>query len=335
MNIKSKPFVIAEAGVNHNGSLEIAKKLVIGSKKAGADAIKFQSFIAENLVKKNAPKVPYQVDKKNSSETHFQMLKKLELSFEKQRKLLFFCKRLNIEFISTPFDIQSALYLKKLGVKTIKVSSGDLTDFPLHETISKFNKDTIISTGMANMDEIERTFKLYKNKSKVSLLHCVSNYPAAINSQNLKAIQLMKNKFKCKVGYSDHTVGDLSSVIAVSDGAEIIEKHITLDNRMKGPDHKASMELKDLESFIYKLKNVNLARGKEEKKCQVEESKTKKISRKSLYFSKNLSKGHKLKKNDFITLRPSKGLDPFYIKKLINKKLKKNVKKFQIVQKKV
>ena len=335
MNIKSKPFVIAEAGVNHNGSLEIAKKLVIGSKKAGADAIKFQSFIAENLVKKNAPKVPYQIDKKNSSETHSQMLKKLELSFEKQRKLLLFCKRLNIEFISTPFDIQSALYLKKLGVKTIKVSSGDLTDFPLHETISKFNKDTIISTGMANMDEIERTFKLYKNKSKVSLLHCVSNYPAAINSQNLKAIQLMKNKFKCKVGYSDHTVGDLSSVIAVSDGAEIIEKHITLDNRMKGPDHKASMELKDLESFIYKLKNVNLARGKEEKKCQVEESKTKKISRKSLYFSKNLSKGHKLKKNDFITLRPAKGLDPFHIKKLINKKLKKNVKKFQIVQKKV
>ena len=335
MNIKSKPFVIAEAGVNHNGDLEIAKKLVIGSKKAGADAIKFQSFIAENLVKKNAPKVPYQIDKKNSSETHFQMLKKLELSYENQRKLLTFCKKVNIEFISTPFDIQSALYLKKLGVNIIKISSGDLTDLPLHETISKFNKDTIISTGMANMSEIQRTFKLYKNKNKVSLLHCVSNYPAAINSQNLKAINIMKNRFKCKVGYSDHTVGDLASIIAVADGAEIVEKHITLDNKMKGPDHKASMELKDLGNFIYKLKNVSLARGKNEKKCQNEESKTRKISRKSLYFSKNLIKGHLLKKNDFITLRPAKGLDPFYIKKLVNKKLTKNVKKFQIVSKKI
>lgn len=335
MNIKNKPFIIAEAGVNHNGSLEIAKKLVIGSKKAGADAIKFQSFIAENLVKKNAPKVPYQIDKKNFSETHFEMLKKLELSFKDQKKLLVFCKKLNIEFISTPFDIQSALYLKKLDVNIIKISSGDLTDLPLHETISKFNKDIIISTGMANMFEINRTFKLYKNKSKVSLLHCVSNYPAAINNQNLKAIKLMKKKFKCRVGFSDHTTGDLASIIAVAEEAEIIEKHITLDNRMKGPDHKASMELKDLESFIYKLKNVDLAKGKKEKKCQNEESKTRKISRKSLYFSNNLSKGHKLKKNDFITLRPAKGLDPFYIKKLINKKLTSNVKKFQIVTKKI
>ncbi len=335
MYIKKKPYIIAEAGVNHNGRLDLAKKLVLGAKKAGADAIKFQSFIAENLVKKNAPKVPYQIDKKNYSETHFQMLKKLELSFKNQKKLLFFCKKLNIEFISTPFDIQSALYLKKLGVNTIKISSGDLTDLPLHETISKFNVDTIISTGMANVYEIERTFKLYKNKNKVSLLHCVSNYPAAINSQNLKAIGLMKNKFKCRLGYSDHTVGDLASIIAVASGAEIIEKHITLDNRMEGPDHKASMELKDLESFVHKLKNVNLAKGRNEKKCQNEESKTKKISRKSLYFSKNLSKGHKLKKSDFITLRPAKGLDPFYIKKLINKKLSKNVKKFQIVTKKI
>tara|TARA_B100000900_G_scaffold97411_1_gene80472 strand:- start:26587 stop:27594 length:1008 start_codon:yes stop_codon:yes gene_type:complete len=335
MYIKKKPYFIAEVGVNHNGRLNLAKKLILGAKKAGADAIKFQSFIAENLVKKNAPKVAYQIDKKNSSETHFQMLKKLELSFKDQKKLLSFCKKLNIEFISTPFDIQSAFYLKKLGVNIIKISSGDLTDFTLHETISKFNIDTIISTGMANMFEIERTLKLYKNKSKVSLLHCVSNYPAAINSQNLKVIKLMKNKFKCRLGYSDHTVGDLASIVAVADGAEIIEKHITLDNRMKGPDHKASMELKDLKSFIYKLKNVNLAKGKNEKKCQSEESKTKKISRKSLYFSKKLSKGHRLEKNDFITLRPAKGLDPFHIKKLINKKLSRNVKKFQIVSRKI
>ena len=335
MYIKKKPYVIAEAGVNHNGKLNLAKKLILGAKKAGADAIKFQSFIAENLVKKNAPKVPYQIDKKNSSETHFQMLKKLELSFEDQKKLFSFCKKLNIDFISTPFDIQSALYLKRLGVNTIKISSGDLTDLTLHETISKLNIDTIISTGMANMFEIERTLKLYKNKNKVSLLHCVSNYPAAINSQNLKAIKLMKNKFKCRLGYSDHTVGDLASIIAVAEGAEIIEKHITLDNRMRGPDHKASMELKDLKDFVYKLKNVNLVKGKNEKKCQNEESKTKKISRKSLYFSKNLSKGHRLKKNDFIALRPAKGLDPFHIRKLLNKKLSRNVKKFQIVIKKI
>lgn len=335
MYIKKKPYFIAEVGVNHNGRLNLAKKLILGAKKAGADAIKFQSFIAENLVKKNAPKVAYQIDKKNSSETHFQMLKNLELSFKDQKKLLSFCRKLNIEFISTPFDIQSAFYLKKLGVNTIKISSGDLTDLILHETISKFNIDTIISTGMANMFEIERTLKLYKNKNKVSLLHCVSNYPATIKSQNLKAIRLMKNKFKCRLGFSDHTIGDLASIIAVADGAEIIEKHITLDNRMNGPDHKASMELKDLEGFIYKLKNVNLVKGKNEKKCQNEESKTKKISRKSLYFSKNLSKGHRLKKNDFISLRPAKGLDPFHIRKLINKKLSKNVKKFQIVSKKI
>jgi sialic acid synthase SpsE len=335
MYIKKKPYIIAEAGVNHNGSLNLAKKLILGSKKAGADAIKFQSFITENLTKKNAPKVPYQIDKKKISETHYQMLKKLELSFVDQRKIFLFCKKLNIEFISTPFDVKSALFLKKIGVNIIKISSGDLTDLPLHKTISKFNKDVIISTGMSNVFEIKRSLNLYKNKKKISLLHCVSNYPSSIKNQNLNAIKLMKNKFRCRVGYSDHTVGDLASIIAVTNGAEIIEKHITLDNKMIGPDHKASMELKDFDSFVYKLKNIDVAQGKYEKKCQNEESQTRKISRKSLYFSNNLSKGHVLKKDDFITLRPAKGLDPFYIKKILNKKLTKNVKKFQIVSKKI
>ena len=335
MFIKKKPFIIAEAGVNHNGNLDIAKKLIVGAKKAGSDAIKFQSFITENLTKKNAPKVPYQINKKKISETHFQMLKKLELSFTDQKKIFFFCKKLNIEFISTPFDITSALFLKKIGVNIIKISSGDLTDLPLHETISKFNKEVVISTGMSNLFEIKRTLNLYKNKNKISLLHCVSNYPSSIENQNLNAIKSMKKKFKCRVGYSDHTIGDLASIIAVTNGAEIIEKHITLDNNMSGPDHKASMELRDFYSFVYKLKNIDVTLGKHEKKCQKEEFQSKKISRKSLYFSKNLTKGHKLKKEDFLTLRPAKGLDPFHMKKLLKKKLTKNVKKFQIVPKKI
>ena len=166
MYIKKKPYIIAEAGVNHNGSLNLAKKLILGAKKAGADAIKFQSFISENLVKKNAPKVPYQINKKKKSETHFQMLKRLELSFISQKKLFIFCKKLNIEFISTPFDIKSALFLKKLGINIFKISSGDLTDLLLHETVSKFNKDVIISTGMSNINEIKRSLKIYKSKKK-------------------------------------------------------------------------------------------------------------------------------------------------------------------------
>ena len=221
----TKVKIIAEIGVNHNGKMNLAKKLIIEAKKCGADAVKFQNYITKEFVLPNTRKTNYQNKNLGSKISHFDMLKKYEFNFKQFREIINFCKRKKIEFISTPYELKSLNFLIRSNIKTIKIASADLNDFLLHKEVNKSKKDVIISTGMSTFSEIEKVLKLYKNKKKITLLHCTSNYPCSIKSINLNVIQSLKKKFKCNVGYSDHSNYFETSVAAVALGCKVIEKH--------------------------------------------------------------------------------------------------------------
>ena len=329
----NKTFIIAEIGVNHNGSIKLAKKMIDFAKSSGVDAVKFQSFKAENLALKSTPKVKYQkLNSKNKKETHFQMLKKLELSFNSQAVLFRYCKKVGVEFISTPYDIESLKFLLKLGVKKIKIASADIVDLKLHSILSNKNIEVIISTGMSTVNEINDVLKIYKNKKKIILLHCVSNYPCSYNSINIRVLNFFKKKFGVKVGYSDHSMDNISSIAAVALGAEVLEKHFTLNKNMKGPDHKASCDKNELKDFVKDIRVCENVLGKPLKKIQSEELQMRLISRKSARYISDFDKGKKITLNDLIFLRPGDGIYGLKVKKIINKKLKNKVKKYQKIK---
>ena len=322
-------YVIAEIGVNHNNNIKISKKIIDFCVRENVDAVKFQTFNAETLALKNTSKVKYQLKSKNDKESHFMMLKKLELSKKDHKHLLNYCRKKGIDFISTPYDVESAKFLNSLNVDAIKVASADLTDNFLHEYLSKTNKKIIISTGMSNMSEIKDTLKIYKKKiHNVSLLHCVSNYPCSFSSLNLNCLDNLK-KFKCKIGFSDHSEGYMASILAISKGAKIIEKHITLNNQLSGPDHKSSLDLKNFKIFLDKIRQANIILGDSKKVLQKEERQMMRVSRKGLYFKNDLVAGKIIKKTDLIARRPFNGMRVSNYKSVINKKLKKNVFKNQ------
>ena len=327
--MKNQLKIIAEIGVNHNGKFQLAKKLIDEAKKCGANAVKFQTFFAKNFVKKNTPKVKYQKANTDDKENHFKMIKKLELKKKDFIYLKKYCDKKNIEFISTPYDLESAEFLKSIKIKTFKTASADLSDYLLHKFISKTNSKVIISTGMANLEDINRTLKIYKNKKKIELLHCVSSYPCSFKSLNLKCINLLQEKFKIPVGFSDHSVGSNAAIIALALGARLFEKHFTLSKKMSGPDHKASMDPKEFKHYVNKIKLAHQMLGKPLKKIWPEELEMKKISSKSITFRHNLSKNSKIKISDIIMKRPGYGLNGFFIKKILGKKLKKNIFKDQ------
>ncbi len=331
MNINFKKlkttFVIAEIGVNHNGKLSNAKKLIDVAKKAGADAVKFQTFNAEKLASKNTKKVSYQKKNTNKKENHYQMLKKLELSKEHTEILFNYSKKKGIIFISTPYDPDSANFLNKIGVKIFKTASADLSDYILHKTISKFNKSVIISTGMSNITDIEKCLKIYKSRNKISLLHCVSNYPCSPESINLNVLNTLKKKFKCTIGYSDHSVGNVASITAVSKGYKILERHLTLNKLDKGPDHQSSLEPDEFKKFVNDIRLVEKVSGNNIKSCQPEEKEMKMISSKSLHVKKDMFAGDKISEDDLISKRPGNGISPANFKKVLNRKLKNNIKK--------
>ena len=329
-------YIIAEIGVNHNGNLHLAKKMIVEAKKCGADAVKFQSFKAEKLASKFTPKVKYQIKNTKKKETHYEMLKKLELN-NKQIKYLFnFTKKKGLDFISTPYDVESAKFLSKIGVKIFKTASADLSDFFLHKYLSKINKTVIISTGMSNFKDINNCLNLYpkKNQKKIVLLHCVSNYPCKFDSLNLNCLELLEKKFKLKVGFSDHTTDYLAAIVAVSKNAQIIEKHFTLNKNMSGPDHKTSMEPKIFKDYIKKIRNSEIIMGSKIKKCQKEEYEMKKISIKGIIVNKNIKKNEKIKISDLDLRRPNFGLTGFDLKKILGRKLKKNLLKSEHIKKK-
>lgn len=326
-------FVIAEIGVNHNNNISLAKKLINNAKKAGANAVKFQTFKAETLVLPGTRKVKYQLNSSKDQEDHYQMIKKLELSYKDHKTLFKYCKKKKIIFLSTPYDVKSAKFLNKLGVQIFKTASADLIDYNLHNYLAKLKKPVIISTGMSLINDVKKTVQIYKqNKNfNIALLHCVSNYPCSLKSINLNVVNSLK-KFGFTVGYSDHSDDILVPSLAVSTGSKIIEKHFTLNKNLKGPDHKASFNTSELKKMINQIRKTELVMGKKIKKIQTEELEMSKISKKSLYFNKNKKKGSKLKNTDLISLRPGLGINPFSMHKIIGKKLKRDVKKNQIVK---
>ena len=248
--VTNKTFIIAEIGVNHNGSIKIAKKLILSAKKNNADAVKFQTFNADRLAFKYTPKVKYQKKNSKKKETHFQMLRRLQLNEAQHLQLINFCKRKKIEFLSTPYDVEDAKLLVKHGIRKFKTSSADLTDYFLHNFLSRIAKHVIISTGMSSLKEISNTLKIYnKKKTKITLLHCISNYPCSDKSLNLNNITTLKNTFKLPVGFSDHSSNKNAAITAMGLGCRIIERHITLSKKMKGPDHLTSDDPKQFQKI--------------------------------------------------------------------------------------
>lgn len=323
-----KPYFIAEIGVNHNGNMALAKKMIASAKKSGADAVKFQTFKASSLVTPKTPKVKYQKSTTNKKETHYQMIESLELSEKNHIILKNFCKKKKIDFLSTPYDVQSAKFLDKIGCKIFKTSSADLVDLEMHQYLAKKNKKVIISTGMANNKEIENCLKIYKKYSNKNfvLLHCVSNYPCSLKSLNMSVIPIMKKKYKCQIGYSDHSSGSSAAVLSFALGARVFEKHFTTNKNLKGPDHKASALPEEFREIVLKIKESQIILGKPIKLCQKEELEMLKVSRKSLTINQFIKKGKIIKKKHLSLKRPGKGLYYQDLKKVVGKRARFNLK---------
>ncbi|MBC2400054.1 N-acetylneuraminate synthase [Clostridium tetanomorphum] len=316
----NKCFIIAEAGVNHNGDINIAKSLIDVACEAGVNAIKFQSFKAENLVTKQAAKADYQ-KRTTSDGNQYEMLKKLELSFDDHIILKKYCEEKGIMLISTPFDFQSVDLLEKLDIPLYKISSGDLTNVPLLRYISKLNKPMIVSTGMANLGEVETAIEAIEESGndKIVLLHCTSNYPTSYEDVNLNAMITLKNAFKLPIGYSDHTVGIEIPIAAIAMGAQVIEKHFTLHKDMEGPDHKASLNPEELKKMVLSIRNIEKAFGDGIKRCNKSEENTKKVARKSIVASTKIRKGEAISYENVTFKRPGNGISPLLIEQVIGK----------------
>lgn len=333
---QNKVFIIAEAGVNHNGSIELAKKLINVASECGADAVKFQTFKAENLATKYAPKANYQKYTTSKSDTQYKMLKKLELSGSMHLALIKHCKKKKILFLSSPFDNQSIDLLDKLGLKILKIPSGELTNLFYLRHIGKLNKKIILSTGMANLSEIKKALKVLissgTKKKNITVLHANTEYPTPMSDVNLKAMVTIGNKLKINYGYSDHTLGTEVSIAAVALGAKCIEKHFTLNCNMKGPDHKASLEPNQLKQMIKAIRNIEISQGDGQKKPSKSEIHNMSIVRKSIVALKNIKKGETFSEFNLTAKRPGDGLSPFNLKKILGKKSKRNYKKDQQIK---
>ncbi len=328
--------IIAEAGVNHNGDLILAKKLVDAAAEAGADYVKFQTFKAEKLVAKNAPKAAYQkVNIKDGDDTQFAMLKKLELKEEWHQELIDYCAGKNIKFLSTGFDNDSLEFLHSLGIQLAKVPSGEITNLPYLKKVAVLFPEIIMSTGMADIEEIREALNvLLQNgaqREKITILHCNTEYPTPMKDVNLKAMLHIQKEFNIAVGYSDHTIGIEVPVAAVALGACVIEKHFTISRNMEGPDHKASLEPAELKSMILAIKNIEIALGDGIKKPSLSEQKNKAVARKSIVAAKSLSVGHIIQQDDLAIKRPGNGIPPMLMDTVIGKQLKKAIKEDELL----
>ncbi len=331
----SKVFIIAEAGVNHNGDINIAKKMIDLAAEAKADAIKFQTFKAENLVNRTAEKADYQRERASSTETQYEMLKKLEFGIQEFKELKEYCKKRKILFLSTPFDIECIDLLNSLNISILKVPSGEITNLPYLRKIGIHKKKVILSTGMSNLGEIERALDILinsgTNKNDITILHCNTEYPTPFEDVNLYAMNTIQNAFNVKVGYSDHTLGIEVSIAAVALGAEIIEKHFTLDRDMQGPDHKASLEPDELSEMVKCIRNIEKSLGNGIKKCSISEKKNKAIVRKSVVANENIKKGDIFTEKNLTTKRPETGISPMRWDEIIGKNSQKDYLKDDLI----
>lgn len=321
-------FIIAEAGVNHNGSIELAFGLIEAAKDAGADAVKFQSFKADSLLSKNSIKAEYQKKNTDANESQYEMIKKLELSTGDHYKLLEHCKKNQIQFLSSPFDLNSIDLLDELSLEIIKIPSGEIINLPYLRKIGKLNKSVILSTGMSDLGEIEDAINiLLENgtaREKLIVLHCNTEYPTPFEDVNLKAMLTMKNAFNVKVGYSDHTNGIEVPIAAVALGAEVIEKHFTLDRTMEGPDHKASLEPNELKQMVDAIRNIEKSLGNGIKEPSPSEIKNKCIARKSIVAIKRIVKGELFTEENIGIKRPGNGISPIRWDEVIGKTAQQN-----------
>ena len=332
MNIK----FIAEAGVNHNGKISTAKKLIKVAADAGADFIKFQAFKTDSLIIKGTKKAIYQEKNTVSNEDQFQMLKKLEFSEEEFKVLIKECKKNKIKFLLSVFDEESLKVIIKLGLKIIKIPSGEINNYFLLSKLAKLKLKIILSTGMSNIKEIKDAIKILTsgkiNKKDITILQCTSDYPTKFKDVNLKVIDTLKKKFKINVGLSDHTLGKLSSIIATIMGATVIEKHFTLNTKDNGPDHKASLSPKELRELIYEIKNIPILIGSPKKKSTKNEILNKRVVRKSIVAKKYIKKGERFSLSNLTAKRPGIGISPMRFKFFQNKKSKKNYKKDEFIK---
>ena len=309
-----KVFIIAEAGVNHNGSVELAKKLIDVAVDSGVDAVKFQTFKAESLVSKNAQKAEYQKETTDQKESQFDMIKKLELDVSTHKELIAYCEEQNIMFLSTPFDHDSIDMLNELGLEIFKIPSGEITNLPYLRHIGSLKKEVILSTGMSDLGEIEDALdvliKAGTDKEKITVLHANTMYPTPMEDVNLKAMQTIGTAFDIAYGYSDHTLGIEVDIAAVAMGASVIEKHFTLDKTMEGPDHKASLEPDELKAMVKAIRNIELALGLSVKKPSPSEKPNMAIARKSIVAKRAIKIGEVLTEDNLAIKRPGTGINP-------------------------
>ena len=328
-------FIIAEAGVNHNGSLKLAKKLVDEAKNAGVDCIKFQTFIAENIVSKTAVKAEYQKQNTNNScESQYNMLKKLELSFSDFIELNNYCKAKNIQFLSTAFDFDSIDFLSSLDMNVWKIPSGEITNLPYLIKIANLGKDIILSTGMSTMEEIQNALSVLKTNGagNITVLHCTTEYPAPFADVNLKAMLTIKDEFNVNIGYSDHTKGIEIPISAVALGATVIEKHFTLDKNMQGPDHKASLEPHELKKMVESIRNVESALGDGIKRLAESEKKNISIARKSIIAKRDIKKGEIFTQENLTVKRPGNGISPMKWFEILGQEAIKDFKEDELIE---
>ena len=328
-----KVIIIAEAGVNHNGDIKLAKKLIDVASEAKVDYVKFQSFKADKLVSHEAKKADYQIKNiADNDDSQYQMLKQLELSSEDHLELISYCNSKKISFFSTAFDVDGISYLSSLNLNVFKIPSGELTNFPYLKAIANTRLPVILSTGMANIEEIEKSINVLisngTKKNLITVLHCNTEYPTPMKDVNLKAMLTIKEKLGVSIGYSDHTLGIEVPIAAVAMGAQVIEKHFTLDRNMKGPDHKASLEPNELKEMVKAIRNIEKAiSGNGIKEASLSETKNINIARKSIHLIRDLKSGSIITEKDIIPLRPGDGICAMNWEKVIGQKVNLDIKK--------
>ncbi|NRD79386.1 N-acetylneuraminate synthase [Bacillus sp. BRMEA1] len=330
----NRTIIIAEAGVNHNGDVNLAKRMICEAKKAGADIVKFQTFKTENIVTTSAKKADYQNKYTTKEETQFEMLKNLELTEDDHYILKEYCEKLGISFLSTPFDLESIDFLESLNIPFFKVPSGEITNLPYLVKIAKTRKPVIMSSGMSNLEEIHEAIEILRKygTSEISLLHCNSQYPTPFKDVNLRAMVNLEKRFNINIGYSDHTLGIEVPIAAVALGATIIEKHVTLDRNMEGPDHKASLEFNELKTMIDAIRNIEIALGTNEKKVTESEVLNKVVVRKSIVAKSKIHKGEFFTEENLTVKRPGTGISPMKWYDVIGMKAIKDFEKDELIE---
>ncbi|UCD54987.1 MAG: N-acetylneuraminate synthase [Candidatus Omnitrophota bacterium] len=329
-------FIIAEAGINHNGSIVNAKKMIDGASEAGVDAVKFQTFKAEKEISKYAPKVEYQKRTTGAEESQLDMAKRFELKQSQFKELYNYCKEKRIIFLSSPSDLESIDFLIELELDTLKIPSGEITNLPFLRKIGSLGKKVIMSTGMADLEEIKDALDILTEagtpKKNITILHCNTEYPTSMEDVNLLAMLTIRDTFKVEVGYSDHTLGIEVPIAAVALGAAIIEKHFTLDRNMEGPDHKASLELDELKAMVKAIRNIEKTLGNGIKKPSPSEIKNIILVRKSIVATRPIKEGEIFTVKNITTKRPATGISPMEWDKLLGTTAKRDFKKDEVVE---